>query len=199
MLENNNARQRASKPVVANVSNRHIHLCRKDMEQLFGQGYQLVKLKDLMQPGEHACQETVTITGRKGSIDKVRILGPLRALTQVEISVTDSYALGVGAPVRGSGDVKGSAAITITGPRGSVELQEGCIVAKRHVHMTAADAAFYGVKDNELISIRCSGERGQIFENVLARVSDKMVLECHLDTDEANASGVRNGDHVFIL
>jgi putative phosphotransacetylase len=199
MSDQNIARQRASKPVIANVSNRHLHLALEDMERLFGAGYRLTKVKDLMQPGEHACQETVKIVGPKGSIDKVRVLGPLRKATQVEISMTDNYALGVGAPVRGSGDVKGSAAVTIVGPRGSVDLKEGCIIAKRHVHMTTADAAFYGIKDNELISIRCGGDRGLVFENVLARVSDKMALECHLDTDEANAAGLRNGDQVVIL
>jgi putative phosphotransacetylase len=193
------ARKRASQLVIANVSNRHTHLCLEDMEKMFGKGYTLTKTKDLMQPGEHACQETVKIIGKKGAIDKVRVLGPLRKVTQVEISMTDNYVLGAAAPVRGSGDIKGSASITMVGPRGSVELAEGCIVAKRHVHMTTADAVFYGIRDNELISVRCGGDRGLVFENVLARVSDKMTLECHLDTDEANAAGVKNGDRVVIL
>jgi len=199
MVDENIARQRASKPVIANVSNRHIHLCSEDLQQLFGTGYQLTKIKDLRQPGEHACQETVKIIGKKGTIDKVRILGPLRKVTQAEISMTDNYVLGAGAPVRGSGEVRDSAAITLVGPKGSVQLREGCIVARRHVHMTPTDATFYGVKDNDLISVRCTGTRGLIFENVLARVSDKMLLECHLDTDEANAAGISNGDSVVIL
>ncbi len=190
---------RAQKPVITNVSNRHIHLCAADMEKLFGAGYSLQKIKDLMQPGEHACRETVTITGAKGSIEKVRILGPLRKATQVEISLTDSIKIGVKAPVRSSGDVKGSAPITITGPAGKVELPEGCIVAKRHVHMTPADASFYGIADNDMISIRCGGARGLVFENVVARVSEKMALECHLDTDEANAAGIKNGDMIIIM
>jgi putative phosphotransacetylase len=195
----NTKSERANKPVIANVSNRHIHLCAADLEKLFGAGHTLTKIKDLMQPGEHACAETVKVAGERGTIDRVRILGPLRKATQVEISRTDSFTLGVAAPVRSSGDVAGSAAVTLAGPKGSVTLTEGCIVAKRHVHMTVADAAFYGLKDNEIISVRCGGERGLVFENVLARVSDKMALECHLDTDEANAAGVKNGDKVIIL
>lgn len=190
---------RAQKPVVANISNRHIHLCAADCEKLFGPGHNLTKIKDLIQPGEFACDETVKITGPKGDIEKVRILGPLRAATQVEISLTDSIKIGAKAPVRSSGNVAGSAAITITGPAGTVVLKEGCIIAKRHVHMTTADAAFYGLKDNELISIKFGGERGLIFDNVIARVSDKMRLECHLDVDEANAAGLKNGDMVVIL
>ncbi|MHB9154803.1 MAG: phosphate propanoyltransferase [Endomicrobiales bacterium] len=190
---------RASRPVVANISNRHIHLCAADLETLFGPGYLLTKVKDLMQPGEHACKETVTIKGGKSAIENVRILGPLRKATQVEISITDRVKLGVNAPVRMSGDVAGSSPLVLIGPRGTLELKEGCIVARRHVHMTAADAAFFGVKDTELLRVRCTGERGLVFENVAARINDKMVLECHLDVDEANAAGLRNGDLVEIL
>ena len=190
---------RAARPVIANMSNRHMHICAADLEKLFGQGHTLTKTKDLMQPGEHACAETVKIVGPKGEIDRVRILGPLRKATQVEISVTDRVKLGIPAPVRSSGDTRGSAAVTLVGPAGRIDLSEGCIVAKRHVHMTPADAAFYGLKDNELISIKCGGERGLVFDNVLARVSDKMTLECHLDIDEANAAALKNGDMVIIL
>lgn len=169
------------------------------MEALFGSGYQLVKIKDLIQPGEHACNETLKISGPKGEIDKVRVLGPLRKFTQLEISIGDTVKTGLKAPVRSSGDIAGSSPVKITGPAGAVELKEGCIVAKRHVHMTPADAEFYGLKDNEIISIRCGGERGLIFDNVIARVSDKMALECHIDVDEANAAGLRNGDKIIIL
>ena len=185
--------------MVASISNRHIHLCAADLENLFGSGYALTKTKDLIQPGEHACRETVVIAGPKGTIEKVRILGPLRKVTQVEVSLTDSIKLGLNAPVRSSGDATGSASVRIVGPAGTVELAEGCIVAQRHVHMTAEDARFYGISDNELIRILCGGERGLVFENVRARVSDKMALECHLDTDEANAAGLKNGDLVTIL
>lgn len=190
---------RANKPVIVNISNRHIHICAEDLEKLFGANYKLTKIKDLMQPGEHACQETVKIIGPKGEIDKVRILGPLRKATQVEISVTDSIKIGVNAPVRISGDVKNSAPVTIVGPQGTVNLKEGCVVAKRHIHMTPEDAKYYNINDNDLLSIKSSGERSVIFENVVARVSDKMVLECHLDIDEANAANIKNGDKVIIL
>lgn len=190
---------RYQRPVIVNVSNRHIHLCLSDLEKLFGQGYSLSKMKDLMQPGEHACKETLKIIGKKGEIDKVRILGPLRKFTQVEISMTDNIHIGADAPVRCSGDIKSSAAVRIEGPFGSVDLAEGCIVAKRHVHMTPADASFLGIKDGELISLRTSGERGLLFENVVARVSEKMLLECHLDTDEANAAGLKSGKLVIIM
>lgn len=185
--------------IIANISNRHVHLAPAELEKLFGPGYKLTKTKDLMQPGEHACDETVKIKGPKGEIDKVRVLGPLRTATQVEISMGDSIRIGAAAPVRSSGDVKGSAPVTVTGPKGTVDLAEGLIVAKRHVHMTPADAAVFGVKDNDIVSVRCGGPRGLVFNNVTARVSDKMALECHLDIEEANAAGVRNGDLVEIV
>jgi putative phosphotransacetylase len=190
---------RASKPVIVNVSNRHIHLRQNEVDILFGRGYQLTKLRDLMQPGEHACNETLTIAGKKGEIKNVRVLGPLRKATQVEVSLTDSIHIGLDAPVRLSGNTAGSAAVGITGPKGTVDLKEGCVVAKRHVHMTPADAAFYGIKDHELLSVKIEGERGLIFENVVARVSANMALECHLDTDEANAAGAKNGSKAVIL
>lgn len=195
-MEKNN---RAERPVRANVSNRHIHLCLEDLEKLFGKGYKLNKIKDLIQPGEHACKETVTIAGPKGGIEKVRILGPLRKFTQVEVSAGDAIKLGLNAPVRGSGDIAGSAPIRITGPAGAAELKEGCIVAKRHVHMTPKDAEFFGLKDGETVSLACEGVRGLIFNNVVARVSDKMLLECHIDIEEANAASLKNGDMVTIL
>lgn len=190
---------RKSKAVIVNVSNRHCHLHPDDLEKLFGKGYQLTLLRNLMQPGERACKETITISGKKGQIDNVRVLAPLRKATQIEISMTDSIHLGVGAPVRTSGDIAGSASIKITGPAGTVDLKEGCIVAKRHVHMTPADAEFFGLKDKDAVSIKIEGERGLIFNNVTARVHPNMSLECHLDTDEANAAGVKNGSQAFIL
>ncbi len=184
--------------IIANVSNRHAHLSQSDMETLFGAGYKLTKLKDLMQPGEHACAETVIIAGNKKQ-QVTRVLGPIRSSTQVEISITDGFTLGINAPVRASGDVKGSAAVKIIGPKGTVELKEGCIVAKRHVHMTTKDAEHLGVSNNQIVSVKCSGDRGLVFDNVVARVSDKMALECHLDIDEANAAGLKNGDFVTIV
>ena len=191
--------KRAQRPVVANVSNRHIHLLASDMEALFGKGYKLTKIKDLMQPGEHACKETVTIKGSRGEIKNVRVLGPLRKATQVEVSLTDTFVLGVKAPIRVSGDTAGSSPITVAGPAGEVALKEGCVVAKRHVHMTTADAEFYGLKNGDIISVKTGGERGLVFGNTVARVSDNMALEFHVDIDEANAAGIKNGDMVVIL
>ncbi|MBN1385087.1 MAG: phosphate propanoyltransferase [Elusimicrobia bacterium] len=191
--------KRAQKPVIANVSNRHLHLCQEDMEKLFGKGYKLKKIKDLIQPGEFASKETVVIKGNKGEIKKVRVLGPIRKATQVEISRTDSFILGINAPLRISGDTKGSAPVTIIGPNGTVELKEGCIVARRHVHFSIQDADFFKVKDGENLMVRVDNERGLIFNNVCTRVRANMTLEFHIDTDEANAAGIKNGDKVIIL
>ncbi|MCX5781928.1 MAG: phosphate propanoyltransferase [Elusimicrobia bacterium] len=188
-----------NRKILANVSNRHVHLSSSDLEILFGKGYKLTKLKDLMQPGEHSCQETVTIVGKKRQLENVRILGPVRSATQVEISVTDSINLGIDAPLRISGNIAGSAPLKIIGPKGEIDLKEGCIIAKRHVHMTTTDAKRLGVSNNQVIKIKCPGDRGLIFDNVVSRVSDKMSLECHLDTDEANSAGLKNGDSVYIL
>jgi len=190
---------RSKRPIIANVSNRHIHLRKEDLEVLFGKGYQLTKLRDLMQPGEFAAEERVTIRGEKGEIKDVRILGPLRKFTQVEISMTDAIRLGVNAPLRISGDIKGSAPITVIGPNGQLDLKEGCIVAKRHVHFSTKDAEIFQVKDGEILKVKTEGERGLIFDNVVARVREDMALEFHIDTDEANAAGIKNGDKVFLL
>ena len=190
---------RASKTVLVNVSNRHIHLHQNEVDTLFGKGYQLTKLRDLMQPGEFACNELLVISGKKGEIKKVRVLGPLRKATQVEVSLSDSIQIGLDAPVRQSGHIAGSAPVRITGPNGIVDLKEGCIVAMRHVHMKPADAEFYGIKDQEILRIKIEGARGLVFDNVVARVSPNMNLECHLDTDEANAAGAKNGSKAEIL
>lgn len=190
---------RAKNPILTNVSNRHIHLSKQDMEKLFGEGYQLIKKKDLFQPGEHACEEVLTIQGPKRAIEKVRILGPLRKQTQVEIFMTDAIRLGIEPCIRLSGDLAGSQPITIVGPKGTVTISEGCIVAKRHIHFTTKDAEFYSVKNGDILKLKTEGERGLIFDNVIARVSDKMALECHLDMEEANAAGVKNGDKLFLL
>lgn len=191
--------KRSQQPVIANVSNRHLHLCQKDLEKLFGKSYALKKIKDLLQPGEFASGETVTIRGNKGEIKKVRVLGPSRKATQIEISRTDSFILGVNAPLRISGDIAGSAPLTITGFSGTVELKEGCVVARRHVHFSAQDADFFQIKDGENLKIKVENERGLIFDNVVARVRENMALEFHVDTDEANAAGIKNGDKVIIL
>jgi len=190
---------RSEKPIIANVSNRHIHLTKEDLEVLFGKGYQLTKLKDLMQPGEFASKEKVILRGKKGEISDVRVLGPLRKFTQVEISMTDAIHLGVNAPLRVSGDIKGSSPITVIGPAGQLDLKEGCIIAKRHIHFSTKDAEIFQVKNGEILKVKTEGERGLIFDNVVARVREDMALEFHIDTDEANAAGIKNGDKVFLL
>ena len=175
------------------VSNRHIHLSRKDADALFGKGYELTPVKDLKQPGQYACAETLTIKGPKGSMEKVRILGPERPRTQLEISVTDSYKLGLRPPVRMSGDLDGSLAFDIIGPEGSVHKDEGAIIALRHIHMTPEIAKVYGYVDGQVADVEVgSDERRTVFKNVPLRVTDTSALEMHLDTDEANASGAVN-------
>ena len=174
------------------VSNRHIHLSKEDLNSLFGEGYQMVKLKDLSQPGQYACKETVTICGPKGAIEKVRILGPVRSKTQVEILEGDCYKLGVVTEPRLSGDLQGTPGITIIGPKGSVQTKEGLIVAQRHIHMTPEDAKHLGVHDGQVVSIEINGPRGGIFHNVAVRANDASALECHIDIDEANAMNVNS-------
>lgn len=175
------------------VSARHVHLTQEHVEQLFGKGYQLTKKKELM-GGQFASNETVTIVGLKlRAIENVRILGPVRKRSQVEISATDAIRLGVKAPVRESGDVAGSAPIALVGPKGVVYLDEGCIVAKRHVHMSPQDAMAAGVKDGEIVSVRVDNERGTTFNEVKIRVDDSFTLEMHIDTDEGNAAQVSAG------
>nr|WP_204616257.1 phosphate propanoyltransferase [Desulforadius tongensis] len=180
--------------VPVGISNRHVHLCEEDVERLFGSGHQLTKLKDLSQPGQYACEETVMLVGPKGVIEKVRVLGPTRKQTQIEITITDSFKLGIKAPLRDSGDLEGSAPITLVGPKGTITLKEGAIIAARHIHMHTSDAEELGLKDGDKVSVRAKGPRGIIFGDVLVRVSDKFKLEMHVDTDEANAVGLRNGD-----
>lgn len=190
--------QEASKENVAStaagvpvgISNRHIHLSQADLDQLFGAGYQLTPMKELSQPGQFACKETVTICGPKGAIEKVRVLGPVRKETQIEIVAGDCFKLGVKAPAKLSGDLAGTPGITVVGPRGSVQTAQGLIVAQRHIHMAPADAQAYGVQDGQIVKIRVSGLRGGIYDNVAIRVTTSSKLECHLDTEEANAMGV---------
>lgn len=169
------------------ISNRHIHLSQEDLNTLFGTGYELNKIKDLKQPGQYAAKEVVTIAGPKGSIQNVRILGPVRGVTQVEISQTDSFALGIKCPVRESGDIKGSGSVCVIGPKGSVILKENVIIAKRHIHMNENDANVLNVQNGQLVNVITSGDRSAIFTDVLVRVDKNFELECHLDTDEANA------------
>ncbi|MBC9783847.1 phosphate propanoyltransferase [Heliobacterium chlorum] len=189
----------ASRTIRVGISNRHIHLSNEHVEILFGAGHQLKKLKDLAQEGEFAAEETVTLVGPKGVIRGVRVLGPLRKTTQVEISRTDAFGLGIKAPVRDSGQIEGSAGITIVGPCGSITLTEGVIMAARHIHMHPDDAAFFGLKDQDRVSIETTGTRGIVFKNVLIRVHPKFRLEMHLDVDEANAAELNNNDAVQLV
>ena len=182
------------------ISNRHLHLTQEHVETLFGKGYQLQKLKDLSQPGQYACKETVTIIGPSmRSIEGVRVLGPVRPQTQVEISRTDSFTLKVKPPVRESGKVNGSAAVTIVGPKGVVTIPEGCIIANRHIHMSLDDGARFGVKDCDYVTVELNGERKTTFYDVQIRVHKDFRLEMHIDTDDANSAGLRNGDMVTII
>ena len=149
------------------ISGRHVHVSRADLDILYGKDYQLQKMKDLSQPGQFACNETVDIVTPKGGFNRVRILGPERKQTQVEVSLTDSVKLGLKPPVRDSGSLDGSPGIKIIGPAGEIDLDSGVIVAYRHIHMTPADAQEFGVKDKEIVKVRCQGERGLIFDQVL--------------------------------
>ncbi len=176
------------------ISNRHIHLTREHVDILFGKGYKLTPIKDLSQPGQFACKEQLTIIGPSmKAIEGVRVLGPERKKSQVEISRTDSYTLKVKPPVRESGDVAGSAPITIVGPKGVVTLDEGCIIANRHIHMSLEEAERFGVKDGEYADVELSGERRSLFYDVQIRAHKDFRLEMHIDTDDANAAGVGNG------
>ncbi|MCL2498142.1 MAG: phosphate propanoyltransferase [Symbiobacteriaceae bacterium] len=184
--------------VVCGVSNRHLHLSQEDLEILFGSGATLTVFRDLKQPGQYACEEQVHLVGPRNTLRNVRVLGPVRKQTQIEISVTDSFALGLKPPLRDSGDLAGSEAITLEGPAGSLTLSEGVIIAKRHVHFHPSEAEPLGIKDKELIAVRVEGERGLVFENVLARVNEAFTLEFHVDIDEANSALLKNGDEVTV-
>ena len=182
------------------ISNRHIHLTREHVEVLFGKGYQLTKCKDLSQPGQYACKEQLTIVGPSmRAIEGVRVLGPERKKSQVEISRTDSFTLKVKPPVRESGDLAGSAPITIIGPKGIVTLDEGCIIANRHIHMSVEEGERFGVRDGEYVDVQIDGERKSLFYDVQIRVHKDFRLEMHIDTDDANAAGVGNGFKAKLL
>lgn len=181
------------------VSNRHVHLTKEHLEILFGSGYELEKRNDLTQPGQYAATALVTIKTDKSEIDKVRVLGPIRNYTQVEISKTDAYKLGLNPPVRNSGDLEGSSPITIVGPNGEVNLNEGCIIAARHIHILPEQMKMYELEGKETVSVKIDGEKGGIISNVYLKVSDESFFELHLDTDDANAHLIKNGDIGEIL
>lgn len=181
------------------VSARHIHLTQEHVEVLFGEGYQLTKRKELM-GGQFAANEQVTIVGLKlRAIENVRVLGSVRSKSQVEISATDAIKLGVRAPIRLSGDIEGSAPIAVVGPKGVIYLDEGCIIAKRHIHMAPKDAIAAGVRNGDIVSVKADNERGTVFNHVQIRVDESFTLEMHIDTDEANAAKISTGETVTII
>ena len=183
-----------AKQILVETSARHVHLSREDLDILFGKGYELTSKKDLSQPGQFACPERVDVVGPKTTHAGVSILGPTRPASQVEISLTDARSIGVAAPIRESGDIAGSGACKLVGPCGEVELAEGVIAAKRHIHMTPADAAEYDVKDKDVVSVQIETDgRALTFGDVVVRVSEKFALAMHIDTDESNAACAGNG------
>ena len=181
------------------VSGRHVHVTREHLDILYGKGYQLRPMKELSQPGQYAAHETVDLVTEKGTFKNVRILGPERKKSQVEVALTDAIKLGINPPVRDSGDLTGSPGVTLVGPLGSVKLEEGVIIAWRHIHMTPADAEKFGLKDKDFVRVRSGGDRAVVFENVLVRVHEEFKLEMHIDTDEGNAAMLKTGDLVEIL
>ena len=177
-----------AKEVLVEISARHVHVTDEALEILFGKGHKLTPKKDLSQPGQYACEEKVTVVGPKSQL-KASILGPTRSANQVELSLTDARTIGVTAPVRESGDIKGSGVCKLVGPAGEIELTEGVIAAKRHIHMTPEDAEKYGIKDKQIVSVKIPTEgRALVFGDVVVRVSPKYALAMHIDTDESNAA-----------
>jgi putative phosphotransacetylase len=186
--------------ILINLSNRHIHVSQEDLEILFGKNYELKSLKDLLQPGQYAAQEVLTISGPKGSIENVRILGPVRKATQCEVLQSDLFKLGLpNAPTRESGKVEGSSPFKITGPAGSVDKKEGLLVAQRHIHLDPASAEKMGLHDNQIVSLTAGSEQKKVtFHACVIRVNKSFAPECHLDFDEGNAAGIKNGDKGLI-
>lgn len=184
-------------PVAASA--RHVHLSRADVERLFGAGYQLQKFRDLSQPGQFACVEQVTVVGPKGKLERVRVLGPERKATQVEIAFTDSFSLGIRPPVRMSGKTAGTPGCSLVGPMGTIDIPEGVIVAARHLHLSAAQAALFGLRDGQIVRLKSEGDRAVIFENVIVRAGDGHDMEVHVDTDEANAVAMSGSTMMEVL
>lgn len=176
------------------ISNKHLHLSQEDLEKLFGQGYELTPIKDLKQPGQYASDEKVDIVGPKGTLKGIRILGPTRPETQVELAMTDARNIGIDAPIRESGVLDGSPGIKLVGPKGEVTIDKGTIIALRHIHLSSKQAEEANVTDKELVDVKTTGTRPIVFEDVLIRAGDKYEREFHLDTDEANAAGLKNND-----
>ncbi len=193
--------ERSSMPVPVGISNRHIHLTKEDFKTLFGADCDDTQLKPVKQPGQYACNELFTLEGPKGSIKDVRMIGPYRKYSQVEVSAADARRLGIEPPIRDSGKLEGTPGIKLVGPKGTVVLKKGVIMSKRHIHFLTQEAAKYKVKDGQEVRVLCGKgtEREAIYERVLCRVSDQFALELHLDVEEANAAGMKNGDPAFIV
>ncbi|WP_084522338.1 phosphate propanoyltransferase [Atopobium fossor] len=185
--------------VTIGVSGRHIHLSQEHLDRLFGKDYELNVAKELSQPGQYAAKECVTLVGPKGVIQNVRVLGPTRKQTQVEVLAGDTFKLGIPQVIRLSGKLKGTPGITVVGPKGTVVLSEGVIVAARHIHMSCAEASERGLRDGQIVSIRFDGERAGQLDNVAIRVTENSALDCHIDTEEANALHIANGSVVQII
>ena len=185
--------RRQGRPIPVGISAHHLHLCQEDVDSLFGPGHELTFYAPLSQPGQFACQEQVTLVGPRGEVERVRILGPTRDHTQVEISRTEKFKLGIDAPVRESGDLAGTPGTTVIGPAGTVDLDEGVICAHRHVHMSPEDALAFGLRERDEAIVRVAGERPLVFGDVIVRISPDFVLEMHIDTDEANAAQLEQG------
>lgn len=195
----NNIKKQTNAGIPVGVSARHLHLSRKDVDKLFGDGYALTPIKKLM-GDQYAAKETVTIVGTKlRPIENVRILGPIRSDTQVEVARTDAIRLGLNPPVRPSGDLVDSSPIIIVGPKGAVTKSEGCIIAMRHIHMSPEDAMRYGVKDKQIVKVQVTNNRGGMLNHVMVRVHETYTLEMHMDTDEANGLGIMCNGHVVII
>jgi len=180
------------------ISNKHIHVTKEDFEKLFGAGKELTVKKELSQPGQYAAEEQVTVVGPKGQT-KLRILGPYRKETQVELAMTDARGLGITAPVRESGKLDGTPGCKLIGPCGEVEIDHGVMIAARHIHLSVEDGKEAGIQDKEIVKIVCPGERGLVFNNVIARVGSAYAADFHVDTDEANAAGLANGMMVEVI
>jgi putative phosphotransacetylase len=182
------------KTILIETSARHIHLTQSDLETLCGQGFQMSSVRPLSQPGQYVANVRLTLVGPKKSIENVVVLGPVRPASQVEVSATEARILGLTPPIRESGDIQGSSPITIVGPKGQITLTQGCIIAKRHIHMTPDDATSFGVKDKQVVSVKVSNaSRSLTYGDVVVRVRPDFALAMHIDTDEANAAGL-NGD-----
>jgi propanediol utilization protein len=187
-------------PLVVNVSARHMHVTQQDLETLFGAGAKLTKLKDLYQEGEFASEQLVTLVGpRQRIIPNVRILGPIRNYTQIELSYTDGIYLGIDLPLRISGNHEGTPGVTILGPKGAVNLTKGVIRAERHVHMSTQDMAYYGVRDGDYMKLKIEGPCGVTFDRVKVRYHPKVILEVHIDTDEGNACDLESATHMELM